>query len=107
MNPNQPFTSQTNENGMSRSQSFDFSASQQSIQISNVIQCDPARLANFLGHCSQVNNKSNQKLETIYENLPAPQQIMSSNFQWNQSKEQQLFDNKIASIRGSVSSWNL
>ena len=93
MNPNQPFSSQTNENGMLRSQSFglysmrcettctffiyeDFSVAQQSIQISNVIQCDPARLANFLGHCSQMNNKTNQKLETIYENLPAPQQIV-------------------------------
>ena len=54
----------------------DFSVAQQSIQISNVIQCDPARLANFLGHCSQMNNKTNQKLETIYENLPTPQQIV-------------------------------
>ncbi|UJR28078.1 hypothetical protein I4U23_009334 [Adineta vaga] len=113
MNPFEILISETSENGMSRSQSFDLSKSvssmpqQQHIQISSAIGCDPSRLANFLGYREPINNKSSQKLETIYENLPSSNQTMSSNFQWNQNRDQQLSDNRITSVRGSVSSWNL
>lgn len=40
--------------------------------VSNAIESDPARMANFLGYHT-VQNKPAQKLETIYENLSASQ----------------------------------